>query len=65
VVRNGDAGENILQRLVAELDADAFGLALVEAKYGKVGGTGRFFRRLPDATADVTDGFASYLAIHL
>ena len=47
-----------------ELHADAFGLALVEAKYGNVAGTGRFFRRLPDATADVTDEFASYRAIH-
>ena len=27
-------------------------------------GTGLFFRRLPDATADVTDEFAAYLAIH-
>jgi predicted Zn-dependent protease len=64
VVRNGDGGENILQRLVAELDADAFGLAMVEAKYGNVAGTGRFFKSLADAARDVTDQFASHLATH-
>ncbi len=47
-----------------ERDADAFGLALVEAEYGHVAGADGFFRRLPDAEADLGDEFASYLATH-
>jgi predicted Zn-dependent protease len=47
-----------------EHDADAFGIALVQAEYGHVAGADGFFRRLPDATADIADEFASYLATH-
>ena len=47
-----------------ERDADAFGIALVEAEYGHVAGADGFFRRLPDADADFGDEFASYLATH-
>jgi Zn-dependent protease with chaperone function len=47
-----------------ERDADAFGIALVQAEYGHVAGADAFFRRLPDATADFGDEFASYLATH-
>jgi predicted Zn-dependent protease len=47
-----------------EHDADAFGIALVQAEYGHVAGADGFFRRLPDATADVADEFAAYLATH-
>ncbi len=47
-----------------EREADAFGIALVQAEYGHVAGTDGFFRRLPDATAGIGDEFASYLATH-
>jgi Zn-dependent protease with chaperone function len=47
-----------------ERDADAFGIALVQAEYGHVAGADGFFKRLPDATADIGDEFASYLATH-
>jgi Zn-dependent protease with chaperone function len=47
-----------------ERDADAFGIALVQAEYGHVAGADGFFRRLPDATANVADEFAAYLATH-
>ena len=47
-----------------ERDADAFGIALVEAEYGHVAGADGFFKRLPDAKADLGDEFASYLATH-
>jgi Zn-dependent protease with chaperone function len=47
-----------------EDDADAFGLALVQAEYGHVAGADGFFKRLPDADADIADEFASYLATH-
>jgi len=47
-----------------EREADAFGIALVQAEYGHVAGADGFFRRLPDATADIADEFAAYLATH-
>ena len=47
-----------------ERDADAFGLSLVQAEYGHVAGADGFFKRLPDASADIGDEFASYLATH-
>jgi predicted Zn-dependent protease len=47
-----------------EREADAFGIALVQAEYGHVAGTDGFFRRLPDATAGIGDEFGSYLATH-
>lgn len=47
-----------------EDDADAFGLALVQAEYGHVAGSDGFFKRLPDADAAIADEFASYLATH-
>jgi Zn-dependent protease with chaperone function len=47
-----------------ESDADAFGLALVQAEYGHVAGADGFFRRLPDADAGIADEFASYFATH-
>jgi len=47
-----------------EDDADAFGLALVQAEYGHVAGADGFFKRLPDANADLADEFASYLSTH-
>ena len=47
-----------------EREADAFGIALVEAEYGHVAGADGFFKRLPDASADLSDEFASYLATH-
>jgi Zn-dependent protease with chaperone function len=47
-----------------ERAADAFGLALVEAEYGHVAGADDFLERLPDATADGADEFASYFATH-
>jgi predicted Zn-dependent protease len=47
-----------------EREADAFGIALVQAEYGHVTGTDGFFRRLPDATAGIGDELGSYLATH-
>ena len=47
-----------------ERDADAFGIALVEAEYGHVAGADGFFKRLPDAKADLGDEFSSYFATH-
>jgi Zn-dependent protease with chaperone function len=47
-----------------EDDADAFGLSLVQAEYGHVAGADGFFKRLPDADADLAEEFASYLATH-
>ena len=40
------------------------GIALVQAEYGHVAGADGFFKRLPDANADIGDEFASYLATH-
>jgi Zn-dependent protease with chaperone function len=70
----GSAGESVPQVVAAltergfargqEREADAFGLALVVAEYGHIAGSDGFFRRLPDATADIADEFASYLATH-
>jgi Zn-dependent protease with chaperone function len=70
----GGAGESVPQMVAAltergfardqEREADAFGLALVVAEYGHIAGSDGFFRRLPDATADIADEFASYLATH-
>jgi Zn-dependent protease with chaperone function len=47
-----------------EREADAFGIALVQAEYGHVAGTDGFFRRIPDATAGIGDELGSYLATH-
>jgi Zn-dependent protease with chaperone function len=47
-----------------ERDADAFGIGLVEAEYGHVAGADGFFKRLPDAMADLGDEFSSYFATH-
>jgi predicted Zn-dependent protease len=44
--------------------ADRFGLALVEALYGHVGGADRFFARLPDAKARLGDRAAAWFATH-
>jgi predicted Zn-dependent protease len=44
--------------------ADRFGLALVLREYGHAGGASDFFRRLPDAEADVPSRLRSYLATH-
>jgi Zn-dependent protease with chaperone function len=70
----GGAGESVPQVVAAlaergfardqEREADAFGLALVVAEYGHIAGADGFFRRLPDASADTADEFASYLATH-
>ena len=70
----GSAAESLPQVVTAitesgfareqEREADAFGIALVQAEYGHVAGTDGFFRRLPDATAGIGDEFASYLATH-
>jgi Zn-dependent protease with chaperone function len=70
----GSAAESLPQVVTAltesgfareqERDADAFGIALVQAEYGHVAGADGFFKRLPDGTADIGDEFASYLATH-
>jgi Zn-dependent protease with chaperone function len=70
----GSAAESVPQVVTAltetgfareqERDADAFGIALVQAEYGHVAGADGFFQRLPDARADIADEFASYLATH-
>jgi Zn-dependent protease with chaperone function len=70
----GSAAESLPQVVTAitesgfareqERDADAFGIALVQAEYGHVAGADGFFKRLPDANADIGDEFASYLATH-
>jgi len=70
----GSAAESLPQVVTAltesgfareqEDDADAFGIALVQAEYGHVAGADGFFKRLPDANADIADEFASYLATH-
>lgn len=47
-----------------ELDADRFGLALVDAEYGHVAGAADFFRRVPTPGGAVEQRIASYLATH-
>jgi Zn-dependent protease with chaperone function len=71
----GSGASESLPQLVASLTetgfareqeraADAFGISLVHTEYGHVAGADGFFRRLPDASADFGDEFASYLATH-
>ncbi len=47
-----------------EAGADAFGLGLVYAEYGHVGGATEFFRRAPEFSNIIGDTAASYLSTH-
>jgi len=47
-----------------ELDADGFGLELVDAEYGHVAGAADFFQRLPEPSSGVERRIASYLSTH-
>jgi predicted Zn-dependent protease len=47
-----------------ESEADAFGLTLVFAEYGHVGGADAFFTLLPDAEADLGEKLSSYFETH-
>ena len=47
-----------------EVDADAFGLGLVYAEYGHVGGATEFFRKAPEFSNVIGDTAASYLSTH-
>jgi len=47
-----------------ESEADEFGLAVVQAEYGHVGGAAEFFRRLPDPESLVGEKLGAYLSTH-
>ena len=47
-----------------ESEADAFGLALVEAEFGHVNGATEFFNRLPSPQTALERSLATYLATH-
>jgi Zn-dependent protease with chaperone function len=47
-----------------EVDADAFGLALVAAEYGHVAGASDFFRKTPGAGGLLGERMESYLSTH-
>jgi Zn-dependent protease with chaperone function len=75
VIAFGVAGAEALPALISDLaqrgfdrqqesDADAFGLALLFAEYGHVGGAEAFFSLLPDARADLGDALTSYFETH-
>ena len=47
-----------------EREADAFGLALVQAEYGHVAGATAFFERLPADGKEFADRLAQYISTH-
>jgi len=47
-----------------EVDADAFGLALVAAEYGHVAGAGDFFRKAPGEGGLLGENLEGYLSTH-
>ncbi len=47
-----------------ESEADEFGLAVVQAEYGHVGGAAEFFRRMPDPESLLGEKLGAYLSTH-
>jgi Zn-dependent protease with chaperone function len=47
-----------------ESDADEFGLGVVAAEYGHVGGAAEFFRRMPDVEGLLGEKVEAYLSTH-
>jgi Zn-dependent protease with chaperone function len=47
-----------------ETAADRFGLGLVQAEYGHIGGSADFFEHLPDPDGEVAKELAHYLSTH-